>query len=158
MSVKFPSTKCQQASLMISQHWFSWWLGAIRQQAITWTNVGPDLCGHMALQGHNETILSYSSSISGYHICIMCILASTPTCSASNSLEPYSQEHVTRLGWPRSVYKSNVECRFLSRNGQITLKVKANDLHFSNTSWENTKMHVWCKFGDSSSNQLKGNA
>ena len=29
---------------MISQHWFRWWLGVIRQQAITWTNVDPDLC------------------------------------------------------------------------------------------------------------------
>ena len=61
---------------------------------------------------------------------------------------------ITPLGRPRSVYKSNVECRFLSQNGQMALKVKVNDLHF-NTSWKNTKMHIWCKFGDSSSNSLK---
>ena len=30
------------------------WLGAIRQQAITWTNVDQDLCRHMAPLGHNE--------------------------------------------------------------------------------------------------------
>ena len=29
-------------------------LGAVRQQAITWTNVDPDLCRHMASLGHNE--------------------------------------------------------------------------------------------------------
>ena len=29
-------------------------LGAVRQQAITWANVDPDLCRHMALLGHNE--------------------------------------------------------------------------------------------------------
>ena len=37
---------------MISQHWFRWWLGAVRQQAITWAaNVDPDLYHHMALLG-----------------------------------------------------------------------------------------------------------
>ena len=39
---------------MISQHWFRWWLGAIRQQAITWTNVDTDPCRHMVSLGHNE--------------------------------------------------------------------------------------------------------
>ena len=29
-------------------------LGAIRQQAITWANVDPDLCRHVASLGHNE--------------------------------------------------------------------------------------------------------
>ena len=37
---------------------------------------------------------------------------------------------VTPLGQPWSVYKSDVECRFLSWNGQMTLKVKVNDFHF----------------------------
>ena len=41
-----------KASLMICQHWFRQWLGANRQQAITWTNVDPDLS--MASLGHNE--------------------------------------------------------------------------------------------------------
>ena len=38
---------------------------------------------------------------------------------------------VTPLGQPRSVYKSDVECSFLSRSGQTTLKVKVNDPLFS---------------------------
>ena len=38
--------------------------------------------------------------------------------------------HVTPLGQPSSVYKSNVECRFVSLNGQMTLKVRINDPHF----------------------------
>ena len=37
------------------------WLGAIRQQAITWANVDPDLCRHMASLGHNE--LKHSSMV-----------------------------------------------------------------------------------------------
>ena len=37
---------------------------------------------------------------------------------------------VAPLGRPRSVYKSDVECRFVSRNGQMTLKVKVNASHF----------------------------
>ena len=33
-------------SLVISQYWFRQWLGAVKQQAITWANVDPDLCRH----------------------------------------------------------------------------------------------------------------
>ena len=29
-------------------------IGAVKQQAITWAKVDPDLCHHMALLGHNE--------------------------------------------------------------------------------------------------------
>ena len=39
-------------------------------------------------------------------------------------------QYVTPLGLPRSVCKSGVECRLLSRNGQMSLKVKVNDPHF----------------------------
>ena len=37
---------------------------------------------------------------------------------------------VAPLGRPRSVYKSNVEHSFLSRNDGQILNVKINDLHF----------------------------
>ena len=40
--------------LVKSLHWFRKWLGAIRQQAITWSNVVLDLCHHMASLAHNE--------------------------------------------------------------------------------------------------------
>ena len=41
---------------MINQHRsrFRWWLGAVRQQAITWANVDEDLCHHKASLGHYE--------------------------------------------------------------------------------------------------------
>ena len=53
--VKLPSGECHKTSLWIGQHWFREWLGAIRQQSITWTN--PDLqvlWQHLALPGHEE--------------------------------------------------------------------------------------------------------
>ena len=37
-----------KTSLMISRHWFRWWLGAVRQQAITWTNVDQVLLRQMS--------------------------------------------------------------------------------------------------------------
>ena len=52
--VKLPSDECHWTLLMRSQHWFRWWLGTVRQQAITWANVDPDLCCHMASPGHSE--------------------------------------------------------------------------------------------------------
>ena len=36
-----------------SQYWVRQWLGTVRQQAITWANVDPDMCHHMAWLGHN---------------------------------------------------------------------------------------------------------
>ena len=44
---------------MVSQHWCRLWLGAVRQQAITWANVDPDLCHHMASLSHNEIKLQH---------------------------------------------------------------------------------------------------
>ena len=52
--VNLPTGDCHWTSLIISQHWFRWWLGAVRQQAITWANVDPDSCHNMASLGHNE--------------------------------------------------------------------------------------------------------
>ena len=51
---KLLSDECHWTLLTISQHWFRWWLGAVRQQAITWANVDLDLYYHMVLLGHNE--------------------------------------------------------------------------------------------------------
>ena len=61
---------------------------------------------------------------------------------------------VTLLGQPRSVYKSNVEHRFLQfwvdmAKWPWTSKSMTS---IFNISWEYPMMHVWCKFGDSNSN------
>ena len=39
---------------MISQQWLRSWFGAVRPQAVTWTNVDPDLCRHTASLGHTD--------------------------------------------------------------------------------------------------------
>ena len=63
--------------LMIRQHWFRWWLGAVRQQDITWTNVDPDLCGHMASPGFNELSVNSSWGLLPGHVgcwwCCFCV-------------------------------------------------------------------------------------
>ena len=46
--------ECQKTLLIISQHWFRWWLGAVKQQAITWTSVDQDLQRQMVSLGPNE--------------------------------------------------------------------------------------------------------
>ena len=46
--VKLPSDEYRWTLQMISQQWFRYWLGAARQQTITWAIVGPDLCRHIA--------------------------------------------------------------------------------------------------------------
>ena len=49
--VNLPLDECHSTLVMISQHWF-------RYQAITWTNVDPDLCRLMASPRPNELTLS----------------------------------------------------------------------------------------------------
>ena len=44
LHIIMPSDECHRTSLMINSHWFRLWLGAVRQQAITWANVDQDLC------------------------------------------------------------------------------------------------------------------
>ena len=44
--VIMPAGECHGTLLMICQHWFRKWPGAIRQQAITRVSVDPDLCHH----------------------------------------------------------------------------------------------------------------
>ena len=72
----------------------------------------------------------------------------------------YKKKRITRaclgrvspLGRPRSVYKSNVECSFLSRNnGQMIWRSRPMTPIF-NTSREYPTMHAWCQFGDPSPN------
>ena len=40
-------------------------LGAVRQHAITWANVDPDLCRYMASLGHNKlnSIISFANVV-----------------------------------------------------------------------------------------------
>ena len=52
--VILPSVECHWTLLKISQHWFRWWLGALRRQTITGVNIHSDLCRHMASVGHND--------------------------------------------------------------------------------------------------------
>ena len=57
---------CQWVSLMISLHWFRWWLGAISKQAITihylQVNIDPVLYHHMGSLGHNELSTSHDQN------------------------------------------------------------------------------------------------
>ena len=49
---------------------------------------------------------------------------------------------VAPLGWLRSVFKSDVECRFVHRNGQMALKVKVNASHVQYQLWESQDAYL----------------
>ena len=51
--LKLPSDECHWTLVMISQYRFRQWLGAVRQQAITWIDAGPDPCLHMTSSCHH---------------------------------------------------------------------------------------------------------
>ena len=63
---KLLTSECHGTPWTISQHWFGYWLGAVRQQPITWANVHPDLCHYMASICHNE--LTHWGRVT--HICV----------------------------------------------------------------------------------------
>ena len=56
---KLPSDAHHLTWVIISQYWFRQRLGAVRQQAITWTNVDLDPGRHMASVGHNELTIEW---------------------------------------------------------------------------------------------------
>ena len=59
--------ECQRTSPMRSQHWFRLWLGAVRQQAITWANIDLYLHCNMATLGQNwVSILTKTGKESRY--------------------------------------------------------------------------------------------
>ena len=65
--VKLLSGEGHQTPLMKNEHHLRWWLGAIRQQAITWANDDPDLCCHMVTQPqwvNNQMKITFLSTIS----------------------------------------------------------------------------------------------
>ena len=53
---KSPSDEHHWTLVMISQQWFRYWLGAVRQQAITWTNLDLNPCCHRTSLSHNALI------------------------------------------------------------------------------------------------------
>ena len=55
---ELPSCDCHRSSLRASQHCFVWWLGAVRQQAITWSNVDHDHHGHVKSLGTNMLMIN----------------------------------------------------------------------------------------------------
>ena len=72
-----PPDECDKTLPMISQHWFREWLGAVKQQAITWANVESVTYSPMASLGHNELTnvtsikSTWSSSGNGFQTCVM---------------------------------------------------------------------------------------
>ena len=79
--------ECYRTLLMKSQHWFVWWLGAIRKQAITWANVDPDLCHHFSSPGHKEiTIRNLWFSF--------CVIVIQESCDKWSVSYPYHEQFV----------------------------------------------------------------
>ena len=56
LPVKLLSGERHKSPLMISQHWFRKWLGAIIQEAITWTSIDQDLRYHLFQSVHTQPI------------------------------------------------------------------------------------------------------
>ena len=96
------SDECYRTLLMISQHWFRQWLGAIRQQAITWTSVDQDLHRHMASLGPNELTISTDLMMKVMELGYQCI-------------PPHYQ-----VAWGKQTEKDQI---WLTRFGQLRMRV-----------------------------------
>ena len=94
--IKFMSCSCETVlrwmpqNSEISQHRFSQWLGAIRQQAIIYVNVDPYLCRHIASLDHKELteyFREWPCFITKFPLCL---------CRLNEELQPMYDEHVQR--------------------------------------------------------------
>ena len=102
-------------------------------------------------------VFSSHDVIMSNEICELFIKLWTHKDTPNATLDKSMFWRVTALGRPRSVYKSDVECRFLKfwvemakcpwRSRSIT--------PIFNTSCGNSKMHICCKFGDCSSKPMQ---
>ena len=57
--VKLLGGECHRTHIIKSRNWLREWLSAIRQLAITWAIVDPDLCRHMASLGPDKSINAF---------------------------------------------------------------------------------------------------
>ena len=68
------STSCEIALRLMPQKTFDYTSVlvqvSVRQKACTWTNVYPDLCCHITLQGHSELTIAWAigKSLTGLHL------------------------------------------------------------------------------------------
>ena len=77
-----------QLTVPISQYWHRSWLGAVRQQAITWTNVDLDQWCHMASLSHDG--LTHWGRVT--HICV----SKLHTIGSDNGLSPGRRQAIIR--------------------------------------------------------------
>ena len=93
ISPQLSSDECHW-TLLISQGWFRWWLGVIRQQTIALANADQDLCYHMVSLGHNESmkpkvIHNWSQGLSSHCVGLIILVEySKLTTRRVNTLRP----------------------------------------------------------------------
>ena len=120
--------------------------GAIRQQAITWTNVDPDLCRHKASLGHNElTVLQQD-----------CTEQWTVTQVSATLWTPYFGErcatfqvtpHVSTMRGDLKHYgpfaNSVCDLQLCSGSWQLCWPVHQSKWHHSQAHINNSQGHTW---------------
>ena len=93
--VKLPSDDCDWILLTISQYQLMWWLGAFRQQAITWANIDPpDLCHHMASPSPNGLKLIEFSFELVQFISVFATVIFACLSNVRNQIDFYKRFHV----------------------------------------------------------------
>ena len=63
-----PSGECHRTYLMINQHWFRWWFGATRQQAMTWATIWPGLTSSYRVTTSQGFNLFFYNRVSSLHL------------------------------------------------------------------------------------------
>ena len=88
---------------MIRQCGSGYWLGAVRQQAITGANVQPDICPHMASPGHSTVPFCF---VMLWHGMVIVLSASEVTLDHDDVIK---WKHFPR-NWPflRDIHRSSV--------------------------------------------------
>ena len=113
--MKLASDECHNTSLMICLHWFRWWLGAVRQQAITWAYVDPNICHYLVSLGHNEL----TNAVFDCHV-TRCQYCTVLRCITSQPIPNATRvNHWQKIGNVRTKLVSCISCTvFLTHWGQ----------------------------------------
>ena len=87
--IKLPSIEWHKTSLMVRQHCFRQWLGAIMQQAITWTSIDQVPWHLMASLGHNELMMKIECTFSTQQIYTQSSLSKVTNIRLNQTLRIY---------------------------------------------------------------------
>ena len=139
-----PPDECSGTLLTVRQHCFRLWLGTVRQQVITSTNIDQDLCRHMASLCLNGLRILWTPKLP------LLVLSGSLVDSSSGGENPrssYCKLHTDISSIGRLLFMRYASLTLISawQREEPSLAILANPCHIMTLSfvWDNASQGIW---------------